>query len=132
MLVKDAFVSETPEVEFEALRLDDLLIWSVANNNLCEIRLACSWAKTGEFVSLEDYDVVPPGVVVRKGLELFRRSGTAFSQESKILQTGGFCFFIGHSQFDCTVGRAARPIEITDREATLNTSPGLYRTGLNR
>ena len=50
VFMKHAFISEGPEIEFERLRLDNLLIRHIAYGDAGEIGLACGRADTGEFV----------------------------------------------------------------------------------
>ena len=69
VLVEGAFVPVCPEVDLERLEFYAQLVGDVVDDKVCEVRLTCEGAETGEFWSVEGDDVVPAGMRIGERIE---------------------------------------------------------------
>ena len=70
VFMKGAFVTKRPDVQFEGLQFDALLVRYVFKVQRGEVRLAGFWTQAGELRRANADGVIPVRVWVGKGLEL--------------------------------------------------------------
>ena len=69
ILVETSVVTETEQVEFEALALNHTYVGNIADADLCEIRLSRDRAQSSEFRAVETHPVITAGMHVLESLE---------------------------------------------------------------
>ena len=73
VLVEVAMVTETEEIEFQALALYHQRTRDVVDDNMTEVRLPCLGAKRGEFRAIQGHHILILGMLVFEGLQHFGR-----------------------------------------------------------
>ncbi|KPK86100.1 MAG: hypothetical protein AMJ94_18315 [Deltaproteobacteria bacterium SM23_61] len=87
VLVEGALVAEGPQIELEGLGFQDLSVGDVLNGQPGKIRLPRCRADAGEFLRPQGHNVIPPGMMIGKGLQLFPRLGSP-TQQGQSFQVG--------------------------------------------